>query len=213
MLASVRVDDEKERTLEAYGAVWSLVVGLDIVDNNARIVALTKTLHHLLPRLVVPIDRRYTGWFFGWSTVAMQYRQEALFFEAVAAFGSVARAVDLDARLGPGWRTSPTKLIDNALVAFCLEEKPVGTRRTRTGGKYVPLREHLAATRAPVEVSFADIDRLVGGLPPSARDHREWWANTHGHTHANAWLDAGMRVDSVNLGAEWVRFVPASRSA
>jgi hypothetical protein len=52
-----------------------LITELAVVDNWARIVAGTKTLHHLLPDLVVPMDRAWTGAFFGWSTTDPQNRQ------------------------------------------------------------------------------------------------------------------------------------------
>jgi len=41
-----------------------LTQSLDIVGNKARIVPGAKALHHLLPDLVVPIDREYTQRFF-----------------------------------------------------------------------------------------------------------------------------------------------------
>lgn len=35
-------------------------------------------------------------------------------------------------------------------------------------------------------------------MPESARKHRAWWANG-GHIQADAWLEAGWEVGSVNL--------------
>jgi hypothetical protein len=43
-----------------------LVSNLGVVDNKSLLVAGTKTLHDLLPDLVPPMDRRWTGAFFGW---------------------------------------------------------------------------------------------------------------------------------------------------
>jgi len=75
--------------------------------------------------------------------------------------------------------------------------------------KYDALRQRLEQGLAgPVELSFAEIDELVGGLPPSASVHSAWWANEEPptrHVQALAWLDAGRRVDDVSLG-NWVRF-------
>lgn len=76
--------------------------------------------------------------------------------------------------------------------------------------KYDPLREHLAATATRrVEMTFDEIGALVGGLPRSAHEYREWWANEASgtHTHARAWSSAGYRVEDVNLIAKRVRFV------
>jgi hypothetical protein len=79
-------------------------------------------------------------------------------------------------------------------------------------GKYDPLSQHLSQATGPVTLTFAEIDRLVGGLPDSARNYREWWANTASNTRARAWLSAGRRVETVNLTAETVRFSSPSRS-
>jgi hypothetical protein len=45
-------------------------------------------------------------------------------------------------------------------------------------------------------MTFAEISRFVGGLPPSAYRYREWWANDHGgrHVQAHAWLDLERQV-------------------
>lgn len=82
--------------------------------------------------------------------------------------------------------------------------------RGRCVSKYSPLPRHLAAeAAAQVDMTFWEIDDLVGGLPASARRHRPWWSNERegSHVQARAWLDAGWRVDSVNLTAERVRFI------
>ena len=76
--------------------------------------------------------------------------------------------------------------------------------------KYGPLNRHLASCPEPaLTVTFSELDDLVGGLPASARQHRAWWSNERdgGHVQAHAWLDAGWRVDDVNLTAERVGFV------
>lgn len=59
-----------------------------------------------------------------------------------------------------------------------------------------------------VELSFEEIDDAVGGLPPSARRYREWWANSES-PQGRAWRSAGYRVEEVGVAAERVRFVPA----
>jgi hypothetical protein len=43
--------------------------------------------------------------------------------------------------------------------------------------KYEPLSRHLRTATRPVSMTFDEISQLVGGLPPSAYRHREWWAN------------------------------------
>lgn len=60
-----------------------------------------------------------------------------------------------------------------------------------------------------VRMTFNEIAGLVGSLPASAWQHREWWANDASHVEAAAWLDAGWRVTVVDQRDEWVEFEPA----
>lgn len=55
--------------------------------------------------------------------------------------------------------------------------------------KYEPLRRYLASAGHPVSLTFDEIGRLVGGLPPSAYRHRAWWSNSSSHVEAHAWLE------------------------
>lgn len=73
-------------------------------------------------------------------------------------------------------------------------------------GKYSPLRDHLKLAPHPLSLTFDDVARLVGGLPRSAFEHRPWWANDATHMQARAWVDAGRRVEDVDLNAGHVRF-------
>ena len=80
-------------------------------------------------------------------------------------------------------------------------------------GKYDPLRRFLedaAPNASQITLSFRQIEQILGDtLPPSAREHRPWWANPSSvtdHPTAQAWLAAGRKVDKVDRQEEWVRF-------
>ena len=79
--------------------------------------------------------------------------------------------------------------------------------------KYDPLMEHLCrADDGPVEMTFEEIDRLVGGLPASATTWPGSWANeTAGsrHVQAHAWLNSGREVEFVDRRRGTVRFSAA----
>ena len=79
--------------------------------------------------------------------------------------------------------------------------------------KYDPLFEHLCrAGDGPVELSFDEVSRLVGGLPASATSQATWWANEArgaAHAQARAWLNAGREVEHVDRSAGRVRFSAA----
>jgi hypothetical protein len=80
--------------------------------------------------------------------------------------------------------------------------------------KYEPLIRYLADHYpATVSLTFGDLDRIVGGLPPSARSSRNWWGNTVNprHVQAAAWAAGGYRVESIALGLS-VTFAPGRSS-
>lgn len=104
-------------------SVWACIEGLPVVSNQARLVAVSKTLHHLLPDLVPPIDRMYTQQFFGFQSSDFQYRQRRTFDTMWGHFVGIARAVGPAQYVGAGWRTSRTKVIDNAIVALVHRER------------------------------------------------------------------------------------------
>ncbi|WP_457967576.1 HNH endonuclease [Pseudomonas sp. R4-84] len=81
--------------------------------------------------------------------------------------------------------------------------------------KYAPLANHLKAQlEDSVELTFTHIDSLVSGLPPSARNHDAWWANSRtedSHTWAHLWISAGWEC-SVDRENEIAVFRRASQS-
>lgn len=76
-----------------------------------------------------------------------------------------------------------------------------------SGGRYEPLRRHLAALSGnEVTLTFDEIEWLLGrALPASAGRHRAWWSKG-GYRHDRAWLDTGREVDAVDQTVGWVRF-------
>jgi hypothetical protein len=121
-LGDLRIDDP-DLPDSAADHIWALINGLGVTENQAKIVAGTKTLHHLLPDLVPPIDREWTGLFFGYQPPRFQSGQQSLFHNMFATFRDIALQVDLASRVsGLGWRTSTSKLLDNAAIGYCQAE-------------------------------------------------------------------------------------------
>ena len=74
--------------------------------------------------------------------------------------------------------------------------------------KYDALAAFLAElprNQSEVELTFGRIDGLVGGLPPSARRLRTWWAN-NSQGQSLAWHRSGWHVRSVDLAGRTVAF-------
>jgi len=82
--------------------------------------------------------------------------------------------------------------------------------------KYDPLFRFLceAGDRA-VEMTFDEIERLVGPLPAAARQYSAWWANEvvgSRQVQSRSWTNAGREVEHVDRDRERVRFsAPAWR--
>ena len=71
--------------------------------------------------------------------------------------------------------------------------------------KYEPLTHFLEGSkRARVELSFADIERIIDtGLPPSSYKHRALWSNNpQNHVMTQAWLAAGYESEDVDMKAQ-----------
>lgn len=77
-------------------------------------------------------------------------------------------------------------------------------------GKYDPLEGHLRRQKtATYDMTFRDIERVIGSLLPKSAHRPEWWANEQNpatrHVQCKAWLRAGYRA-SAKVGDERVRF-------
>lgn len=78
--------------------------------------------------------------------------------------------------------------------------------------KYDPLTAYLTKrgqTRIPMR--FADIERVLGFALPPSKSYRAWWSNNAGNNvMTRAWLSAGYRTASVDLGGEKLVFVKSA---
>ena len=115
----VSIDDDGLEAHDLAGPLATLIEKLGIVDNQSTIVAGTKALHHLLPDLVPPMDRQWTGLFFGWKPSDPQYAHNRIFVEAFTSLVQVAREVNLSLFSDFEWFTSISKCLDNALIGYC----------------------------------------------------------------------------------------------
>lgn len=111
---------------EVADKVQILIDSIRVSRANARIVANTKCLHHILPALVPPIDRTYTyNFFYGRTNLTIPepvaFREMFTFLHRIA----VEKREVLTSGVGRGWDTSETKVIDNAIVGFGLARQVV----------------------------------------------------------------------------------------
>jgi hypothetical protein len=73
-------------------------------------------------------------------------------------------------------------------------------------GRYDALTAKLSSdVSESLELSFDDIDEIVGGLPPSARKHSAWWSNGQS-SHQSKYWTAAQRRAKPDLKKKVVRF-------
>lgn len=105
-------------------AVWSVLTRLRVSIAEVQIVANSKALHHVLPDLVPPIDREYTLNFF-YDRNMLSIREADAFVEIYVLFHRIAtaNASEIMTRVGRQWHTSETKVVDNAIIGYMLENR------------------------------------------------------------------------------------------
>lgn len=187
------------------GQLWRIVDSLGVVENKAKVVAGTKTLHHLLPDLVPPMDRAWTGLFFNFHLPEWQdpTGQRRIFHLAYTQLASVARQVDPQRYVtNTGWRTSRTKILDNAVIGFGKTEL----------GQPPPASEEPAN-----QISFE-----VQGYPPAKSEALSMLGAGHSHApRVQLLLETARRahlaqdflpIRSANIGLDVVLYSPAGQN-
>lgn len=155
--------DGRELPGDLAGRLAELIGSLGVVENKAKLVAGTKTLHHLLPDLVPPMDRAWTGLFFQFHLPEWQdaRAQRRIFELAYGHFAGVAQQVRPQRYVtGTGWRTTRTKIIDNALIGFCKAE---------------------LGEPQPVEESVNQVSFEMPGFPPAKNEALSMLGVGHSH--------------------------------
>ena len=106
-------------------SVWSMleecVSQLDEPFRKSEIVAGTKALHHVLPDLILPIDRQYTFRFFTGQKQVPSGDQRAFLecFPHLAEIGRRCRgAIEIAMHRSGPMATGTAKVIDNAIIGF-----------------------------------------------------------------------------------------------
>ena len=102
-----------------------LFANLNVMASASKIVGVSKTLHFLLPDLVMPIDGKYTlAFFYDGRRYSHKMDKEFGYFKEIFE-ESLKLARDLKLSVtdvdGIGWNTSVPKMIDNAIIAFAPE--------------------------------------------------------------------------------------------
>ncbi len=114
-----KLDDGNADGLERNLSV--LFKSVKVMKGGAKLVGTSKTLHHLLPDLVMPMDRKYTLRFFYSSEAYTENDQEKKFLEIFGRARYIhenLKYVKAKLDLKREWDTSIPKMIDNAIIGF-----------------------------------------------------------------------------------------------
>ena len=104
-----------------------------------------------------------------------------------------------------------TTFTEPSTSADSQDVRPTDEALQPTDSRYAPLALALRAIpprQDSVQWGFDQIEGAINSpLPPSARQHRAWWANDSvGHVQSQQWLDVDWRVSQINLSDERVTF-------
>jgi hypothetical protein len=111
--------------------IWQVISAIRASTSETQIVAGSKTLHHVLPDLVPPVDRQYTFRFFT-GHKGLTGGDERAFLEWYPYLAEVGRrcssSIDRAMTRGGIMATGRAKLIDNAIIGFMLTRDSIGAR-------------------------------------------------------------------------------------
>jgi hypothetical protein len=116
-------DNEKAKVLEI---LQQLFKEMKLSQTKAKLIIFSKTMHFLLPNLVVPIDRKFAlNFFYGDITIPLSSdakkndeAQFEIFKELFEMFMLFAKRPDLNKYLDKKWNRNVPRLIENIIISF-----------------------------------------------------------------------------------------------
>ena len=117
--------------------VCNAILDMKLSETNSQVVAGAKALHHLLPNLLPPIDRRYTGNFFKLNHTHYSNKAqdglEIVLDNFAQIYGILEKQHCKDYLSSlvckTDWATSETKLIDNAIIGYVKKNNLLKSRK------------------------------------------------------------------------------------
>jgi hypothetical protein len=91
-----------------------------VADSKPRLVTYSKTLHFILPNLILPIDRKYTlKYFYGHTNVPKSVDDQfKLLTDILRECRRFASSVSLQRFRDKRWNTNIPKIIDNMIIGY-----------------------------------------------------------------------------------------------
>ncbi len=118
-LHSISAGEVESKVIRSLKQVF---VGLNVMESKRRIVGVSKTLHFLLPDLVMPIDGKYTlSFFYGYNKSSTDVEADYNTFEEIFRWTRKVTSklgLNQDDVNNVAWNTSVPKLIDDAIIGW-----------------------------------------------------------------------------------------------
>jgi hypothetical protein len=110
---------------QAATTAWDVIACIKVSTSRTQLVAGSKMLHHVLPDLIPPIDRRYTFRFFtGQMTVPSDHAAFLDWFPQLAAIGKrCEHPIHNAIQRGGFMATGEAKVIDNAIMGYMQQQR------------------------------------------------------------------------------------------
>jgi len=113
-LSNYALDDLSVEDYRKVREIASEIYGnLSLMRTSGRLVSNSKTMHFILPDLVMPMDRENTLNFFYGNTSESPKK----FMDIMDCVYQIAQKADLRRHLDKKWNQSITKVIDNAIIS------------------------------------------------------------------------------------------------
>ena len=98
---------------------------MHVMLSGGRLVSNSKTMHFIIPDLVMPMDRQNTLEFFFGNTGESKRR----FLTVLERSYQIAKVIDLRRFLDEEWNLSITKVIDNAIISRMSPKYNISTKK------------------------------------------------------------------------------------
>lgn len=131
-LSTSILDDLSEKEVGEVKKLCGMIYSdLHVMKSSGKLVSNSKTMHFMLPDLVMPMDGQNTlNFFFGNTS-----ESKTKFLDILECSYHIARKVDLRQFLDKEWNLSITKVIDNAIISYMSPKYNIQSQRAKSDQK------------------------------------------------------------------------------
>lgn len=132
---ATRAVDDLEYAQNIMQTVQRLFSQMAVSATNSQLVANSKTIHHIVPNLIPPVDRKFTLKFF-YNNQSVPKGEECVdkFIDVLSFYAQIYLLVGEEAEMmiqPHTFNSSVTKVIDNAIIGYCRRHFPKQAKRPK----------------------------------------------------------------------------------